>query len=125
MASEKIFVVDDEPLLAEVVRRFLVGEGYDAEIATNSREALRRITADIRGYAAVVTDNNMPEMSGLALIQELRKAGFSGKIIMFSGNVAPGDEPRFRATGADIVLRKPSELKLLVPAIKNTFGHWG
>jgi CheY-like chemotaxis protein len=125
MASDKIFVVDDEPLLAEVVKRFLAGEGYEAEIATSAREALRKISADIRGYAAVVTDNNMPEMSGLELVQELRKAGFSGKIIMFSGNVAPGDEPRFRASGADLVLRKPSELKLLVPAIQNAFGHWG
>jgi len=125
MALQKIFLVDDEPLMAEVVRRIIVDEGYTVEIAVDSREALRAISADIRGYAVLVTDNNMPGLSGVELIRELRRAGFSGKIIMFSGNVAPGEEPRIRATGADLILRKPSELKLLVPAIRNAFGHWG
>ena len=123
MASPKIFLVDDEPLMAEIVRRIIVDDGYTVEIATDSRAALHAIRADVRGYGVLVTDNNMPGMSGVELIQELRKAGFAGKIIMFSGNVTPGDEPRIRAIGADLVLRKPSELNLLVPAILNAFGH--
>lgn len=125
MPGPKIFVVDDEPLMAEIVKRVIAEEGYTVESTSDSREALRAISADIRGYSALVTDNNMPGMSGVELIRELRKAGFSGKIIMFSGNVALSEEPRIRAMGADLILRKPTDLKLLIPAIQNAFGHWG
>src|ERR1051325_8408722 len=95
--SAKIFVVDDEPLMAETVARGITQAGFSVETATDSAEALKRIGPRIRGYEVVITDNNMPGISGTELVKELRKAGFAGKVIMFSGNVSFQEERQIRA----------------------------
>jgi DNA-binding response OmpR family regulator len=123
MRPSHIFVVDDEPLMAEIVTRVIFTAGYAVHTATDSLDALRRISANLHDYQVVVTDNNMPGMSGSELIQELRKAGFVGRAIMFSGNVSPVEEKQILASGIDRVFHKPSDLKLLVPAIRIAFSH--
>src|SRR5688572_14238514 len=123
MASRTIFEVDDEPLVTEIVTRFIVDAGYVVESVTDSVEALNRISADVHRYGVLITDNKMPGMSGRELIEKVRKAGFPGKVIMFSGNAMPGESAGNFSTGADLVLHKPSELKRLVPAIRDLLGY--
>jgi CheY-like chemotaxis protein len=65
----------------------------------------------------------MPHLTGGQLIDRARKAGFQGKVVVYSGSVSPDEEQEFKSLGADVVLRKPFDLKILVPTIMDLCGH--
>ena len=122
-ANPKILVVDDDALMADCVVQLLAEAGYSVDVVTDSREALDRITAKLDGYDILVSDNSMPHLSGSQLTNGLRKAGFRGKVVMYSGSVSPDEELEYKAIGADVVLRKPFDFKLLVPTVVDLCGH--
>ncbi|MEQ1850014.1 MAG: response regulator [Chthoniobacteraceae bacterium] len=119
----KILVVDDDAAVADCVQQFLKEAGYSVHVVTNSTEALGRITASIDAYDILISDNSMPHLSGSQLIEQARKAGFQGKVVVYSGSVSPDEELEYKALGADVVLRKPFDLKLLVPTVVDLCGH--
>ena len=63
-------VVDDSMLIRHTVCRFLEARGFEVESATNGAEALEKL-AEFRP-AVIITDLEMPKMSGLELISELK-----------------------------------------------------
>lgn len=65
-----ILVVDDELYIVEFVATVLEDEGYRVERAYNGREALARLARG--GCDLLITDNMMPHLSGLQLINRLR-----------------------------------------------------
>jgi CheY-like chemotaxis protein len=121
--NPRILVVDDDDAVAECVSLFLSDAGYAVDALTDSTQALDRITAHIDGYDVLVSDNSMPHLTGTQLIGQMRKAGFRGKIVVYSGSVSVDEEQEFKAIGADAVLRKPFDLKLLVPTIIDLCSH--
>ena len=119
MPGKNIFVVDDDAVLVECLSEILNQAGCSVESTTDSREALRELTANPDRYDILVSDNNMPHLSGGALIERVRNAGFRGKVVMYSGSISLDDEQAFKAAGADAILRKPFDLKLLIPTIED------
>lgn len=114
----RIFVVDDDVQDAERVSQMLRKAGYSVDTETDSGHALRRFTANLDGYDILVSDGNMPHVSGSQLVEGVRKAGFSGKVVMYSGSVSDTDEAAFKRKGADVVLRKPLGVDFLIPTIR-------
>jgi CheY-like chemotaxis protein len=123
MHHRKIFVVDDEPTIAATVAELLSCGGFSVAAATNSLDALSRISGAVNDYDVLVTDNHMPHLTGGQLIQRLRAAGFTGKIVMYSGDVLPDEEAIFKAMGADVILHKPLDMNALVPTIQRLCGE--
>ena len=123
MPALNIYVVDDDAMLVECVSEILGHAGCSVEASTDSREALRALTANPDRYDILVSDNNMPHWSGGELIDRVRRAGFRGKVVMYSGSVSLDDEQAFKAVGADAILRKPFDLKLLIPTIEDLCGQ--
>jgi DNA-binding response OmpR family regulator len=119
----KILVVDDDEALAECVQEILREAGYNVDKVTDSGDALGKITAAPAAYDILISDNSMPHLTGSQLIEQARKAGFQGKVVMYSGSVSPDEEEEFKTIGADVVLRKPFDLQLLVPTIIDLCGH--
>lgn len=68
---EKILIVDDDFTSLKILAKILETEGYGITMATNGKEALEKIHRQT--YKIVISDLEMPEMSGHELIQELRK----------------------------------------------------
>jgi len=93
-------VVDDSMLIRYTICRFLEGRGFSVESATNGQEALdvlARLTPDL-----VVTDMQMPKMSGTELITALKVKPETAKvpIIIVSGRSSGFDESEKRANFA-------------------------
>jgi CheY-like chemotaxis protein len=93
-------VVDDSMLIRYTVCRFLEGRGFAVESATNGLEALTildRIHPDL-----IVTDMQMPEMSGSELITALKKNPKTASIpvIIVAGRASGFDEKEKRANFA-------------------------
>ncbi|OUM02845.1 PAS domain-containing protein [Variovorax sp. JS1663] len=103
--GERVMVVDDEEPLMLIAIETLEDIGYRPVGFTSSLEALDAFRADPRAFGAVVTDERMPEMTGSALIRELRVLNAAIPIVLMSGFI--GTVGSARDTGADEVLKKP------------------
>lgn len=79
----EVLVVDDEPILQELMSDVLVQAGCLVALAMNAREALDAFQAGV--FKAVVLDVVMPEKDGVELYEDLRKRDLSVKIIFTSG----------------------------------------
>ena len=68
--QSEILIVEDSPVEAEMLRRTLVGAGYSVSVAHNGEEGLQAARA--RRPSLVLSDINMPVMSGFQLCRELK-----------------------------------------------------
>jgi two-component system, chemotaxis family, chemotaxis protein CheY len=71
--SKTILAVDDSKTMRDMVSFTLKGAGYTVEEAVDGKDGLSK--AGGKSYSLVITDINMPNMDGIALIKELRKIG--------------------------------------------------
>jgi CheY-like chemotaxis protein len=115
----RILIIDDDPYIRTVFKRYLEGNGYEVEVAQDGNEGLKsvkRVEPDL-----VVTDVMMPEKDGLEVVLELRKTCPNVPVIAISGGmrIAPMDFlPMVKKFGAKRVLYKPIDLEELSEAIE-------
>ena len=67
---ERILFIDDEEALAEMGQEMLTDLGYRVESKTSSREALAILRLDPSRFDLVITDQTMPDMTGVDLAKE-------------------------------------------------------
>lgn len=111
--AKRLLVVDDDPVIARVSQRLLEKLGLVAVVAPNGPAALQE--AQARGCDLVLLDIEMPGMSGLDVLKQLRAAPPRPhlKIIMCSSNERANDMAQMLLAGADDYVTKPmSEVQL-------------
>jgi two-component system, chemotaxis family, chemotaxis protein CheY len=67
----RILAVDDSPSMRQLVKLALSSGGHEVDLATDGVEALE--VAERQQFDVVITDVNMPNMDGIALVRELRR----------------------------------------------------
>ncbi|WP_395846074.1 response regulator transcription factor [Cystobacter fuscus] len=120
LARPKVFVVDDDPSVLRSLGRMFQVEGYTVECFAHPRRLLER--EPWPGPGCVVLDLRMPELNGLELQRELRRAGWTQPIVFIS---AHGDLPtveRAMKTGAVAFLPKPFSTEELLAAVERAFA---
>src|SRR6218665_2849910 len=111
-----VFVVDDDPSVLRGLRRMFQVEGYEVEGFAHPRRMLER--EPWGGPGCVVMDLRMPELNGLELQEELRRAGWTHPIVFISGH---GDVPAAVSAmkaGAVDFLPKPFSTEDLLAAVE-------
>ena len=103
----KILVVEDNALNIKLFCDLLNAHGHQTEPVTDSREALeaaRTFKPDL-----VITDIQLPHISGIELMQLLRADAElkDVPIMAVTAYAAAGDDERFRAAGAQAYVSKP------------------
>ena len=103
----KILIVEDNALNIKLFCDLLAAHGHQPEAVTDSRNALdkaRELDPDL-----VITDIQLPHVSGLDLIRMIRKDVQLGAvpIMAVTAYSARGDEERIRAAGAQAYVSKP------------------
>jgi len=102
----KIVVADDSPVYRTLVRETLSDKGYEVKVAVNGREAVE-LVADYRP-ALLVTDWEMPDLSGIELIKIVREdPTLFIYIILLTGNSNKEQVVEGLQSGADDYLTKP------------------
>lgn len=79
----RILCVDDEATMLRLLSLLLNQRGYKVEVAPNGAAAWEMISHDPTRFDIVVTDNQMPGMSGVELVRKLRANGYAGRIVFF------------------------------------------
>ena len=121
----KVLVVDDDPNLTDLLVDTLVVIGYEAyaaESAKTALEVLRKEQIDL-----VISDINMPDMSGIELLEEIKKANRQLPVMLITGIGSDSIKDRAYSSGADGFLAKPfrigtieSEIGKLLAGFKRT-----
>jgi two-component system response regulator MprA len=111
-----ILVVDDDSSLRKALRRVLVSNGFEVEVAQDGEEALARLSANT--YDAVVLDVMMPGSDGIDVCEELRARGDGLPVLMLTARDAVRDRVAGLEAGADDYLVKPFANEELVARIR-------
>ena len=109
----RVLVVDDDPFMTEILKRYLVRAGYEADVAENGLKALRLLEA--APFDVVITDAVMPEMTGFELCRTVREQYPRIRIIGMTGHVNVND---FEKAGAHACFYKPVPFQELHKAIQ-------
>jgi len=113
-ASARILLVDDDPLISELVVDMLGMEGHEIDTASNGLEALDRLRT--QRYDLIITDLHMPKLDGSGFYRELiqRQLHPSKKIIFLTGTTGGSEEQRFVQESGLPVLLKPFNVADLI-----------
>lgn len=113
---KKILVVDDDTSVTRLFELSLKTFGYRVHVDNSSSKALDYFVHHSESVDCVITDLQMPEMDGIALAQEIRRANVKIPIIMCTGC----DDQTLDSidkSNIDVVLHKPIDLSDLNTAI--------
>ena len=116
--SERILFVDDEEALVEMGEDILAELGYEVTSRMNGREALALLKEDPSRFDLVITDQTMPEMTGVELAKEILALKPDMPIIMCTGFSYVVDADKARAAGIKAFAMKPLTKKEIAKTIR-------
>ncbi len=113
----KILVVDDSKEVADLITTYLRGKGFEVYVAYDAEQALRLLeehdTLPDDLFDLMITDNNMPGMSGEEFVVKVRQEFPMVKIMMISSN-EPESEDQL-----DFFMKKPLDLLFLYEVVND------
>lgn len=106
--AKRVLVVDDSAIVRETERQLLRGRGYDVDVAVDGVDGLHSIRGG--GYDLVVSDIDMPRMTGLDLVRAVRADPAVGAlpVVIVSYKDRPEDRRHGMEVGANYYLTKSS-----------------
>ena len=122
LGGARVLYVDDEPQLVALGSELLNEEGCVVSGHVDARAALAALAANPAAFDVLVSDYNMPALSGLELAREVRTFAPQLPIILLSGRVT--EELTAAAAALDVacVLHKPDLVVELAPAIARSLA---
>jgi two-component system, OmpR family, response regulator len=112
----RILVVDDDNSLRELNAEILTASGYQVDTAKDGAAGWKALQA--KHYDLLVTDNNMPRVTGLELIKMLRSVDMTLSVILASGTVPTEELIQNPWLRLDVMLPKPFNTDQLLRAVK-------
>jgi CheY-like chemotaxis protein/chemotaxis signal transduction protein len=103
-AIPRVLLVDDSPIIRDMVSEVLVSGGLMVSTASNGEEALQKITESEPDL--VVSDVEMPRMDGFTLLTEIRKRTQRLPVVMLTTRASVQDRQRATTLGANAYVLK-------------------
>ncbi len=114
----RILAVEDETAVARLLALVLCGPACKVVTACDGAEALAKIAASPQPFDVVITDHQMPKMTGLELVRQLRRDDFGGKIAVLSAHLNEENTRAYQGLGIDLMLSKPFDIDELRRAVE-------
>jgi DNA-binding response OmpR family regulator len=113
---QRIFIVDDEQTIVQIVEQRLRRDGFDVHSATSGSAALTALRQ--HPPAAVLLDIGLPDIDGFEVLRRLRAEGFNVPVIMLTARGEEVDRVVGLELGADDYVVKPFSPRELVARIR-------
>jgi DNA-binding response OmpR family regulator len=101
----RVLIIEDDRTLTAILERLLREDGFAVDTAGTTADG--QLQAVVNDYDAIVLDLNLPDGSGLSLIQELRSRGKDSRILVLTGTRDSGTTVQALDAGADDYVVKP------------------
>ena len=118
-AGTRILLAEDNQVNQKVALRLLRRLGYEVDVVSNGREALRALES--RSYAVLLTDLQMPLMDGFELVQKIRAKETASEhlpIVAMTANAMSEDRTECLQAGMDHHISKPVRSDTLVEVLE-------
>ena len=120
-----ILYIDDDQALVFLVKRLLERRGYRVSGYVNQREALDALRADPEGFSLVLSDYNMPGMSGLEVAREVRAICADLPVAIASGFIDDALRAQADEAGVRELIFKANVVEDFCSAIEGLLGAGG
>lgn len=115
MDQKRALVIDDEQIVLDSVRKILTGENYEVDVTLSGREGIdRAVKID---YDIVLTDIRMPDIGGMRVLRDVKRAKPSLPIVMITGYASIQSSVQAMKMGASDYLEKPFTPDQLMKAV--------
>jgi two-component system chemotaxis response regulator CheY len=116
--SKRVMTVDDSATVRQVLQMTLEGAGYEVLQAVDGVDALRKLSSE--SVDMLVTDLNMPNMDGIALIKEVRQDPGNRfmPIVMLTTESQPEKKEEGKQAGASGWIVKPFKPEQLLAVVR-------
>lgn len=121
VADTLISIIDDDDSLRAALVGLVRSLGYAASGFVSAEEFLAAGQASLS--AAIVTDIQMPGLSGIELKEKLAAQGCAAPVIMITGRAESGLKERAMASGALCVLKKPFAAEALIDCLERALAR--
>ncbi|GAA4406625.1 DNA-binding response regulator [Advenella faeciporci] len=112
----RILVIEDDSILGSALQEFLRAQGYAVDWVNNGSQALGAVSA--QAYDLLVLDLNLPDMSGLDVLRQLRAQGQQAPTLILTARDGVEDRVAGLDAGADDYVTKPFELAELAARVR-------
>ncbi|MDP3297578.1 MAG: sigma-54 dependent transcriptional regulator [Thermodesulfovibrionia bacterium] len=113
----KLFLLDDEELIVSMLSRALRKEGYEVIVEGSAQDAVDKISS--WSPDVVLLDINIPEKSGLDILQEIKAQGIDTEVIMLTADDTAETAVKAMKFGATDYLTKPLDIEKVKIVINN------
>jgi signal transduction histidine kinase len=117
----RLLVVEDEPLVREVLTVYLAEDKHEVTLASNGREALDLYRPG--EFDLILTDRAMPELNGDQLAIEIKKINPRQRLVLLTGYGDLMNDSGETPPGVDLIVGKPFTLNSLREAIVQVCGN--
>lgn len=104
-SPRRILVIDDEPSICQLFEIVLKDSGYEVIVAGNGEQAIEAFRD--KSFDIVITDKNLPGMSGLDVMREIKQLRPDSDVIMITGYASKESAMEALNRGATAYLEKP------------------
>jgi signal transduction histidine kinase len=118
--SLRILVVDDEPMVRNIVSEYLKGDGHTVEIADGGCAGVEKFRKDI--FDLVLVDRAMPDMNGDEVAAAIKSINPAMPVIMLTGFGSMMQANDEKPSGVDLVVGKPVTIADMRAAIACAIG---
>jgi len=115
---ESILIVDDNDVIAELIKQMLEILGYQATACTSSMDALKVFCEEPQKFDLVITDLTMPKMTGLDLAEQMHSVRASCPVMIMTGYGDSLNDKTRNTYKIKQVLGKPVVLEELAIAVR-------
>lgn len=116
-----IHIIDDEPVIHDVLSQLLTSEGFDVELSSSGEEGLQKHPG--RAFDLVLLDLLMPGMDGLEVLRALKKIDPMAVIIIITAYASVESAIEAMKIGAYDYIQKPFKHEELLLTIKRALDH--
>ncbi|MDF1592204.1 MAG: PAS domain S-box protein [Desulfobacterales bacterium] len=120
--TERILFVDDEKAIVDTTATMLGRLGYKVDAKMSSRVALEAFRANPNGFDIVITDQTMPDITGVELTRELLKIRPDIPVILCSGYSETINAENAQAMGVEKFLMKPIVMSEIAEIIRTALN---
>ena len=113
-SGQRILIVDDQVSLADVEYDLLTSYGYNCTKIYDSEEALNLFLSDQNAFDLIVTDQTMPNLTGLELIDNIRKNDIDIPVIIVTGYSDKIKDNKLDLENVTLLLKPVETKKLLI-----------
>jgi len=115
MKKQKALVIDDEQVVLDSVNKILKDENYEVDVTLSGREGLN--WAIQKKYDIVLTDIRMPDIGGMRVLRDIKRAKPSLPVVMITGYASVQSSVQAMKLGAADYIEKPFTPEQLINAV--------